>query len=468
MMVGMNEIDPAGLADSLVELGAAWWSLHLPTGRLQMSVNCPKVLGLAPGVPLTSERLRSMRPFSARGWVRFEAVYHGADGRVRSRLAARTDEQGVVTDVFGLELPFSTATDAAPVDMSGDPDADAQLLRDIFEVQPAMAARYRLDGTVVWCNEAYAAHLGATPAALRGRRWIDLAAGRGYDDSVTLEQLLADILAATPADTTSTVLAPMTGEMEMRWIQWSNRRLVGAADDGGDLMQAIGVEVTELRTARDALDVMARELVSGRVTERRELARRLHDDVVQVLVSAMWAMSPTDDRDIDAVSAQRSADLVRMAIEQLRDCLGELTAPVAQPTSIREALEPEMELLRAAGVEVEVAIDEVADEELRTVASRVLTEAVRNVHRHARATRVTVSLQANDESVVGRISDNGVGARDDDLTRALAAGHVGLLMSRAMVESIGGSFTFRGKGRSAGTVVEFEAPLWPVRRHRST
>ena len=469
MMDDMNEIDPEGLADSLVELGAAWWSLHLPTGRLQMSANCPQVLGLAPGVPLTEERLRSMRPFSTRGWVTFEAVYRSADGRVRSRLAARTDDHGAVTDVFGLELPFSTATDSASVDQSGDTDADAdaQLLRDIFEMQPAMAARYRPDGTVVWCNEAYAAHLGATPAGLRGRRWIDLAAGRGYDDSATLEQLLADILAATPAATTSTVLAPMTGEMEMRWIQWSNRRLVGADEGGGDLMQAIGVEVTELRTARDALDAMARELVRGRVAERRELARRLHDDVVQVLVSAMWAMSPTDQRDLDAATAQRSADLVRMAIEQLRSCLGELTAPVVQPESIVAALEAEMEPLRAAGVDVEVAVEEVADEELRTVVSRVLTEAVRNVHRHARATRVQVSLQVNGESVVGRISDNGVGVRDDDLTRALAAGHVGLLMSRAMVESIGGTFTFRGMGRSEGTEVAFEAPLWPAQRRRS-
>lgn len=465
MMVDMNEIDPEGLADSLVELGAAWWNLHLATGRLTMSANCPTVLGLEPGVTLSEERLRVLRPFPPRGWATFESVHHGIHGRVRSRLAARADELGAITEVFGLEIPFTTSA-AVAVEQTVDPDADAQLLRDIFDVQPAMAARYRPDSTVVWCNEAYAAHLGATPAAVRGCRWIDLAAGLGYDTPEMLEQLLADILATTPDDTTSTVLAPMPGERGMRWIQWSNRWLPGA-DGGVDLVQAIGVEVTELRTARDALDAMARELVRGRVAERRELARRLHDDVVQVLVSAMWAMSPSDGRDVDADSAQRSADLVRLAIEQLRSCLGELTAPVVQPESITDVVEAEMAALRTAGVTTEVSIEEVADEVLRTVVSRVFTEAVRNVHRHSRATHVSVSLHVDGASVVGRVSDNGVGARDDDLTRALAAGHVGLLMSRAMVESIGGTFDVRGRGRSEGTVVAFEAPLWPSRHGRS-
>lgn len=464
----MDEIDRADLAASLLELGAAWWHLHLPSGRLAASSNCAAVLGLDHPSALTAASLRVLRPFPTRGWGMSEAVHQGRTGRVRSRLAARHDAAGDVVEVFGLELPFSTSTAVVPSHPSGDADADAQLLRDIFDMQPALAARYRADSTVVWCNEAYAAHMGTTPAAMRDQRWIDLAAASGYDSRESMEELLADILATTPADTTSTVLAPMGGDDRgMRWIQWSNRRLPGADRDGGDLVQAIGVEVTELRIARDALDAMARELVRGRVAERRELARRLHDDVVQVLVSAMWAMSPSGDEPLDAETAQRGADLVRMAIDQLRTCLGELTSPVVQRESVANALEVELSVLRDAGIDVHASIEEVTDEELRTVATRVVSEAVRNVHRHAKATEVQVVLRVVGERVVATITDNGVGARDDDLTRALAAGHVGLLMSRAMVESIGGTFAVHGNSRSGGTTVEFEAPLWPTRRPAS-
>ena len=461
-MIVMNEIAPEDLAASLVELGAAWWELHLATDLVRASPNCAKVLGLGDRIDVTAARVRAVRSFPARGWVALEAVHHGPDGRVRSRLVARTDGHGTITSVFGLEMPFSSVAPST-ADRPDDLDADAHLLGDILEVQPAMVARYRPDSTVVWCNEAYAAHLGATPGGVRGRKWVDLAAEQGYDAVDSMEQLLDNILATTPVGTTSTVLAPMPGELGMRWIQWSNRLLPGA-DEGNDLVQAIGVEVTELRTARDALDAMARELVRSRVAERRELARRLHDDVVQVLVSAMWAMSPSDDVGIDADAAQRGADLVRMAIEQLRSCLGELTTPTVQPESVAVALEVELAPLRAAGIAVETTIDDVADEEVRTVATRVLTEAVRNVHRHAFATQVQVTLVVRGDTVEGRIIDNGIGARDDDLTLALAAGHVGLLMSRAMVESIGGTFSVRGTGRSEGTTVEFEVPLWPSRR----
>ena len=462
----MNEIDPTGLAGSLRELGAAWWRLHVPTGRVECSANCARVLGLCDEEDVTEAQLRGVRPFPARGWATFEAVHHGPDGRVRSRLTARADHSGSITEVFGLELPFApSATPPAPP--TGDADADAQLLRDIFDMQPAMASRYRPDGTVVWCNEAYAAHLGTTPLAAQGHRWIDLAAANGHDSIESMEELLGDIIATMSADTPSTVLGPLPGEHGPRWIQWSNRLLPGADADGGDLVQAVGVEVTELRTARDALDAMARELVRSRVTERRDLARHLHDDVVQVLVSAMWAMSPTDDHPVPAETAQRGADLVRLALDQLRTCLGELTSPTVQREPVATSLEAELSILREAGIEVMSEIAEIADEELRTVVTRVLTEAVRNVHRHARATEVRVTLRVKDERVEGVIADNGVGARDDDLTRALAEGHVGLLMSRAMVESIGGTFDVQGSTRSGGTTVTFEAPLWPTRRDRS-
>ena len=103
-------------------------------------------------------------------------------------------------------------------------------------------------------------------------------------------------------------------------------------------------------------------------------------------------------------------------------------------------------------------IDDVPREEIRTVAARVLGEALRNVVRHAGAGVVAVTLQVQGGVVVGSVVDDGVGADDDDVTRALASGHVGLLMSRALVESIGGTFAF-GRNGTGGTFLEFRVPL---------
>jgi two-component system NarL family sensor kinase len=205
---------------------------------------------------------------------------------------------------------------------------------------------------------------------------------------------------------------------------------------------------------------MAHELALGRLTERRELARRLHDDAIQVLVSAMWTMTPSDGRDVPATDAERSVELVREAIEELRDCMGDLTSTPVLPGLIIDAISDDVAAARAAGAEVHLSIDDVPREEIRTVVARVLGEALRNVVRHAGAGVVAVTVQVQGGVVVGSVVDDGVGADDDDVTRALASGHVGLLVSRALVESIGGTFTF-GRNRTDGTSLQFTVPLQP-------
>ena len=222
----------------------------------------------------------------------------------------------------------------------------------------------------------------------------------------------------------------------------------------------MGTEVTELRQARDALDAMAREMVRTRATERRTLARRLHDDVVQVLVSAMWAVSPPEHAaSIDAETAARGAELVRLAIEQLRVCLAELTTPVVLPGLLADAVQTEAVALRKLGIQVTVELEELTDEELRTVCTRVVVEAMRNAGRHSKATSVSVALHREGDEMVGCITDNGIGADADDLTRALASGHIGLLTSRAMVEAVDGTFEVGRTGRSGGTRLQFRVPL---------
>jgi two-component system NarL family sensor kinase len=88
----------------------------------------------------------------------------------------------------------------------------------------------------------------------------------------------------------------------------------------------------------------------------------------------------------------------------------------------------------------------------------VLSEGLRNVLRHAQATTASVTLRVDGDHVIGAVVDDGVGATGDDLTRALASGHVGLLMSRALVESIDGTWSV-GPADGRGTMIEFRVPL---------
>lgn len=338
--------------------------------------------------------------------------------------------------------------------------ADAHLLRDVLALQPALASRWAADGTILWCNDAYAMSMGLTPAEMIGQSWIERRLQLGHDTRENLEALRAKLVAAT-ADGLSTAVAPLRSDGPLRWFQWIHRRLPSIP--GAPVMvQDVGVEVTELRTARDALDSMARELALGREAERRDLARRLHDDVVQPLVSASWAVSPMEGAaTIDAADAERAAEMIRTAIDQLRRCLRDLSSPMQLTGSLADAIGQECAAARAAGITLAIRLDEVPNEEIRAITARVVNEALRNVIRHANATDVAVSIDVAGGLVVGAIADNGVGTGEDDLTRALALGHVGLLTSRSMVEAVGGEFTVRRISSAGGAMVRFTMPLRP-------
>jgi signal transduction histidine kinase len=121
----------------------------------------------------------------------------------------------------------------------------------------------------------------------------------------------------------------------------------------------------------------------------------------------------------------------------------------------------ECSALESSGVSMAVRVDEVLNPEVRGVVTRVVNEALRNIQRHASATAATVSVDVGDGVVVGAIADNGVGASEDDLLRALVAGHVGLLTSRALVEALGGEFAILRVSAAGGAMVRFSIPIPP-------
>jgi len=96
-----------------------------------------------------------------------------------------------------------------------------------------------------------------------------------------------------------------------------------------------------------------------------------------------------------------------------------------------------------SGVQVESDFDPnatgFAEERAETV-FRIAEEALRNVERHARATRIEVALHGvADGSLELTISDDGVGFD----THAARAGHFGIVGMREQAQLIGAEISFR-------------------------
>ena len=104
----------------------------------------------------------------------------------------------------------------------------------------------------------------------------------------------------------------------------------------------------------------------------------------------------------------------------------------------------------AAEVEQDLAIA-VADQLLYGVAQ----EAVNNVVRHASATQLTVALGMTADELRLRVVDDGVGIREEDLTKS---GTFGLLASSERITHAGGTLRIScNAGR--GTTLEARIPM---------
>ena len=86
---------------------------------------------------------------------------------------------------------------------------------------------------------------------------------------------------------------------------------------------------------------------------------------------------------------------------------------------------------------------------------RIYQETLTNVIRHARATRVSVLLQAQDNQMILEVKDNGRGITAEETRGAKA---FGLICIRERVLALKGDFTITGRP-GQGTSVPVTVPL---------
>lgn len=218
------------------------------------------------------------------------------------------------------------------------------------------------------------------------------------------------------------------------------------------------------------LSALLSRIEKARESERRRIARELHDDLGQELSALRYSLGFTRRRyekepteisanlaDLDGL-LERTVTTIRNLIAELRprvlDDLG-LTAAarwLLSRTKERSQLD--------CHLSVEGEIDGL-DDRVATTAFRVLQEALTNTVRHAKAQRVDVAVAARDGTLELRITDDGIGL-SAALARASRSGtHVGIIGMRERGHSLGGQVQVIELA-SGGTEVYCRLPLTPV------
>ena len=194
-------------------------------------------------------------------------------------------------------------------------------------------------------------------------------------------------------------------------------------------------------------------------TERRRIARDLHDGVVQELAGISFAVSATSRQLVDQPELAGRLDSlgagVRRALRALRSLLVEIYPAELTENGLAAGLEDLLAPAAAAGIEVslDVADTSKVSPEWTALTWRVAQEAVRNAIRHGQPTRLSVLVTTSPSSLCLEVKDDGLGF---DTAADPPYGHLGLRSLRDLVREAGGTFevtSARGEGTTLVTKI---------------
>ena len=217
----------------------------------------------------------------------------------------------------------------------------------------------------------------------------------------------------------------------------------------------------QVQADRLHLQALSRRLVEAQETERRALARELHDEIGQSLTGLRLLL---DLRGEPATSGHRlthAQELAASLLGRVRQLCLDLRPGMLDDLGLVPALLWHIERYQAqTGIQVEFRHAEVEDRrfapEVETAAYRVVQEALTNVARHADVPLVVVCIWRTEDLVGVQIEDAGVGFDPD--ARLRPASSTGLQGMRERVTLLGGRLTV-DSAPGQGTCIVAELPL---------
>jgi signal transduction histidine kinase len=221
-----------------------------------------------------------------------------------------------------------------------------------------------------------------------------------------------------------------------------------------------------LLEAEEQRRMVLNQMLRAEADERARIAEELHDDTVQVLTATLLSLdrqrlSGARGKPEEAAEAALQArDTLSLALERTRRLMFELRPPLLEAHGLAPAIRDLVEHADhelGLDVEVDVQVPRYA-EAFETLVYRVVREAVANVRRHARATRLAVGLEHVDGELRGTVVDDG---RGFDVRRALDRHrtrlHLGLDATIERIRLAGGDIDIHS-APGEGTRISFRLP----------
>lgn len=203
----------------------------------------------------------------------------------------------------------------------------------------------------------------------------------------------------------------------------------------------------------------ARRITQAQENERKRIARELHDDTIQSLIGLSRHMEAlvASEKTLPETAAQRLLGLQQATgdvIKRVRRFSQDLRPSILDDLGLLPTLEElTTELNLRAGLQSEFRVigeERRLSSEAELTLFRIAQEALNNVRKHARATRVITTIELGNGAVQLVVHDDGIGFKPPTLSEhPAAASKLGLIGMHERARLLGGTLEIEsapGKG----------------------
>lgn len=242
-------------------------------------------------------------------------------------------------------------------------------------------------------------------------------------------------------------------------------RILGIAQDVTERKLA----EAQLKNSNEQLRALSASLQSAREAEGTRIAREIHDELGSTLTGLRWELESIDKL-ISAPGKETQPGQLRekvagmlsltdTTISSVRRIASSLRPSVLDDLGLREAIEWETQKFQMRTDIICHCVyppEEInLGQEQSTAVFRILQEALTNILRHARASKIEIRMSAEQSgALVLTISDNGRGITEDEKSGAHS---LGLLGMRERAHLVGANIEIKGVA-GKGTTVTVRVP----------